>query len=146
MARLHTRVPRNERELFNARLGRILKWIGFGEAALVLFLQPFRPVMVVGNSMVPSYRNFEVVVGKLNFGSAHRGDVVVFDFDEEPLIKRVAGTPGDVMSDGTIVPRNSYYVLGDNGKGSVDSRSFGPVNRGDVKMVVVYPTSSRPGS
>lgn len=69
------------------------------------------------------------------------GEVVVVQHPERPgfeLVKRVTATPGDVVSDGRVLAADEYWVEGDAGASSSDSRAFGPVRRADVKGSVVY--------
>lgn len=120
--------------------------------------QPYRPVVVVGESMSPTFASFQIVAATRTLGSIQRGDVVVFRHEGTEYVKRVAGLPGDritsyvqtgqvVYPENTIfkrfmdlhyerqvmvVPRNSLFVTGDNRKVSVDSRQFGPIKIADV--------------
>ena len=69
------------------------------------------------------------------------GDVVVVEHPQRPgfeLVKRVTAAPGDTMSDGRVLGPDEYWVEGDDGGRSDDSRAFGPVRRTDVKGTVVY--------
>lgn len=129
-------------------------------------------VRVEGFSMVPSLQDGEfVLVNRLAYriGQPQRGDIIVFhhptDQNQEDLIKRVIGLPGDevkvqdgaVYVNGTrlvetyiaappayidqrIVPEDSLYVLGDNRNNSSDSHAWGFVPFKDVigKAVFIY--------
>ncbi len=89
-----------------------------------------------------------------------RGDLVVFKVEGDPryMVKRVVGLPGEEISshDGLLavdgkflppaasrgfrypdfgpvrIPPDSYFCMGDNPKVSLDSRTFGPVKRGQI--------------
>lgn len=95
------------------------------------------------------------------FDAPQRNDIIVFRFPGDPskdYVKRVIGLPGetvsmergDVFIDGIkldepylmekdvdnmapiLVLQNSYFVLGDNRRGSSDSRQWGQVPLGNV--------------
>jgi signal peptidase I len=116
-----------------------------------------------GSSMEPNLHHGEyVIVDKVTylFGAPQRGDVIVFQRDDEQrdYIKRVIGLPGDhiEVSQGQVYingrpldesyinrPTNGqvrarllgageYFVMGDNRSNSKDSRDFGPIQLNTV--------------
>lgn len=143
---VHRRFDRDEQQRFRAAIKRLLVWAAFGEGALLLVLQPYRPVLVVGDSMLPTLSDLQLVIAK-PIAEPHRGDVVVFDWCNETVVKRVAGLANDSglpgMEPWMRVPSGQVYVLGDNPSESADSRVFGPIQESDVKLLVVFPETSR---
>lgn len=104
----------------------------------------------------------QIVVTRYFAGEPERGHVIVFESPVaagELIVKRVVGLPGDLVDsrlgrvrigghtlaepyvlrpaasgaiDAQLVPRESYFVLGDNRDESLDSRSWGVVPRESI--------------
>lgn len=82
---------------------------------------------VVGASMLPTFRQGEIVVGSTNVEQLQVGDVVMVEHEGLEKIKRVADTrPGEV------------FLLGDNPSASSDSRSFGWLSDKSVKAKIIW--------
>ena len=131
-------------------------------------------VRVEGHSMDQTLQDGEfVLVNRLayRFGQPERGDIIVFhhptDQNQEDLIKRIIGLPGDdvrvadggvyvngtrlkesyispdrapAYTDEQVVPANELYVLGDNRNNSSDSHQWGFVPMKDVigRAIIIY--------
>ncbi len=97
--------------------------------------------VVRGKSMEPTFHDGQVILvgkGGLLFGPLKHGDVVVFTHDGQLLVKRVVALPYETAPDGTRVPANHIYVVGDNLEVSEDSRTFGPIPLSSVIGKVLY--------
>lgn len=132
--------------------------------ASVYLAQPYRPAVIVGNSMAPTYRNNEVALATTNIGRLKKGDVVIIEGPYGTMVKRVAFAPGDWMElryfvhrwrpaiayqfdrmknlskvpiSYTRIPDDYVFLLGDNPVTSVDSRTLGvmPVSAIRAKLV-----------
>jgi signal peptidase I len=149
------------RDVFMAMLGRhFWRWL-WKLGVIVLVLAAARSSLgdwseVPCKSMVPTilpgdriYVNKLAYDLKLPFTTTHlmtwgepkRGDVVTLlsPADGVLLVKRVVAVPGDTIEgrDGERMPPGKFYVMGDNRDHSVDSRSFGLVDRRQVLGRVV---------
>lgn len=121
---------------------------------------------ISGNSMRPNFEDGDrvLVTGvPVFFDMVGVGDTVIARHDGEVLIKRVMGCPGDeieiragvtyVNGEPAEVPANAeqrdywsvdpfvlgdrqFYLLGDNRRVSVDSRTFGPVGADEIVGLV----------
>jgi signal peptidase I len=132
----------------------------FAVAAL-FFVVTFRLAVVRGESMMPTYRDGQLLLVNRLYGingPLRRGDVVLVQTATDVLIKRIAYLPGDTISMPEAfafrrvrdyfeierpqggpdlrprlrVPAGYIVVLGDNRRVSEDSRAFGPVPFKDV--------------
>jgi nickel-type superoxide dismutase maturation protease len=91
---------------------------------------------VAGDSMLPSLRPGDWLVATRQ-GRLLQGRVVVVAHPKRSvaLIKRLAGTPGDVV-EGIRLGADQFLVVGDNEARSIDGRTFGPVQRTAIEGVV----------
>jgi len=126
-----------------------------------IFKAFIRNVPVLQNSMLPTIHHGDRIISISSvLVTLKRGDVVVFNYDQETMsIKRIVGLPGEHVSisqgqvlingaalkeegvnrdtsdlEPMIIPRGSYFVLGDNRPVSKDSRVFGPVKMNDIRF------------
>ncbi len=125
---------------------------------VVLLFRTFiaTPIKVNGTSMYPNLNGDEfMILNKL--GKIDRYDIVVVNTEEEELIKRVYGLPGEKISiennaifindkkiaddfaygksgdfDSITLQEDEYFVLGDNRSVSLDSRIIGPIKKKDI--------------
>lgn len=127
---------------------------------LVTFVISFH--QVIGPSMSPTVKeNTIFIVNKFvyNFREIKRNEIIILKHDEKFMIKRVIGLPGEHIVykdnklyingeqykeeflkkniktedyDTKMIPKNKYFVLGDNREDSLDGNDFGLIDKKDI--------------
>lgn len=140
---------------------------------VVIFIKVFivSPIRVNGESMDSTLHDGDIMLldeVSYRFSDIQRFDIVVIHREDEYLIKRVIGLPGEKIKyvDGklyvngkyvkedfkhkktndfsAIIDEKNYFVMGDNRTNSTDSRSFGTVSRDQIlgkTSLTIFPFS-----
>ena len=142
---------------------------------VVIFIKVFivSPIRVNGESMDSTLHDGDIMLldeVSYRFSDIQRFDIVVIHREDEYLIKRVIGLPGEKIKyvDGklyvngkyvkedfehkktndfsAIINEENYFVMGDNRTNSTDSRSFGTVSRDQIlgkTSLIIFPFSRK---
>ncbi len=132
----------------------------------LIFTQVFLISQVRGNSMFPSLKDGDLVLGFRLQGEYLKGDLVLYSLEDGRHVGRIAAGPGDyvdispegeLLVNGTLqtgeilyptypgdkltypyhVPEDSLFILGDYRTQSSDSRDFGALPLEDVEAKVI---------
>lgn len=122
------------------------------------------PVRVDGDSMKNTLKNGDILL-LYKLSSIDRFDIIVLDEekDNEKIIKRVIGLPGEAVAikkgkiyindkviddeyaygetsdyNKVTLKDDEYFILGDNRLISKDSRYFGPIKDNEIKGKIVF--------
>lgn len=135
---------------------------------VIVFIRLFiiTPVRVDGTSMENTLKENDILILNKFDHKYDRFDVVVFKYNNQKLIKRVIGLPGEKVEfknnklyiNGEyieedflgsksfnfnitnlgydVIPNDEYLLVGDNREASYDSRYFGTVKKEDIEGTV----------
>ncbi len=76
-------------------------------------------------SMEPTLPKGSYIMGLRLYTDLEKGDIIIFRHDGKLLVKRIAAVEGEYVErngEFLLVPKDCYYVLGDNAGNSLDSR------------------------
>lgn len=125
------------------------------------------PIMVDGESMNPTLQNREILILNKFDKTFEYNDIIVLNYKNERLIKRIIAKPGDYIEyknhklyingklkkdkfakdtkefcleyfDIKKIPKDQYFVLGDNRNNSIDSRIIGLISKDDIMGTVTF--------
>ena len=129
------------------------------------------PIKVQQKSMYPTLKENDIMILNkigVHINGINRFEIVVIKYEDDFLIKRVIGLPGEMIEykenklyiDGKEykedfidvntkdyilekkIPKDKYFLVGDNRNNSIDSRVFGLVDKKDIigkTNIIIFP-------
>lgn len=145
------------------QIKELLSFIIIIASIILIRLFIVTPVRVEGNSMYKTLSEGNILILNKLDHTYERFEIVVFNYKNERLIKRVIGLPGETVEfkdnklyindqeiednygygktanyTKEIVPEDSYFLVGDNRNNSLDSRYFGMISKKDIAGTVNF--------
>lgn len=111
---------------------------------VIIFHTVFMLGYVPTRSMEPTLETESLILGFRLYNELKKGDIIIFRHEDSYLVKRIAAVEGDTVEHNGIiitVPKDHFYVLGDNPAHSYDSRYWEEpfVFINDVMAKVIFP-------